>query len=313
MSLIIHEPGDAGLEIRLTVDEVLFHRQTEYQDVLIGETEAFGRGLFIDGSPQSFASDEGVYHASLVQPAMFSHPAPRRVLVAGGGEGATLREVLRHPTVESAVMVDIDRELVEACRIHLPKWSAGAFEDPRTRLIHANVFHWLVEVEPGSFDVIVLDLGDPTEDNPSQLAFTTEFYSLVERALAPGGVVVTQACELDLAATHDFRSVRSTIGSVFGHTVPYTAMIPSFFSIWGFLLAARSPLPSTPPDLEARWRAAGGETWKHYDPAGHAALLYLPPGLRRRLDRQGQVATAAAPLTVYDGSGHPMDEIEDAQ
>ncbi|MFN7133320.1 MAG: methyltransferase domain-containing protein, partial [Myxococcales bacterium] len=250
MSLMLREVPEPGMVIELELTEILFRRQTRYQEVLIAETQSFGRGLFIDGSPQSFASDEGLYHAALVQPAMFSHPRPERVLIAGGGEGATLREVLRHPGVKRATMVDIDEELVAACREHLPRWSQGAFEDPRAELVHADVFAWLEAVAPGSFDVIVLDLGDPLEESPSQRAFTREFYATVERALAPGGVVVTQACELDLAATHAFRAVRSTLATAFPHTVPYAVAIPSFFANWGYVLGAREALPAVPPDLE---------------------------------------------------------------
>lgn len=313
MTRMLRERHDAGLEIGLGLGRVFFETRTPFQEVLIADTEAFGRGLFLDRSPQSFASDEGVYHAALVQPAMFTHPNPRRVLVAGGGEGATLREVLRHRSVERAVMVDIDEALVRACEEHLPRWSQGAFKDPRAQLVFQDVRVYLRDCPPASFDVIVLDLGDPLEDSPSQLCFTREFYAMVERALAPGGVVVTQACELDLAATHDFRAVRSTLATALPHTVPYGQLVPSFFAYWGFVMAGRAPLPLTPPDHEARWRATGGDSWKHYEPAGHAPLLYLSPSLRKRLEKPGVIATDDKPLAVYDDDELPLDELDDVQ
>ncbi|MFN7135760.1 MAG: hypothetical protein ACK4N5_27050, partial [Myxococcales bacterium] len=112
--------------------------------------------------------------------------------------------------------------------------------------------------------------------------------------------------------THAFRAVRSTLATAFAHTVPYAVAIPSFFANWGYVLGARAPLPLVPPDLEGRWRAAGGPSWKYYDPAGHQALMYLPPGLRRRLSKPGFVASVAEPLAVY-AEALPMDELDDAQ
>ena len=113
------------------VTRVLASAQTAFQDVEIVETRSFGRALFLDGAPQSAVADEYVYHEALVHPALIAHADPKRVLIAGGGEGATLREVLRHPGVERAVMVDIDGELVDLCREHLAEMHQGAFDDPR--------------------------------------------------------------------------------------------------------------------------------------------------------------------------------------
>ena len=117
------------------VTREIFRARTQFQEVLIIQTAEYDKMLVLDGHTQSTQDDEGIYHECLVQPAMLLHPSPRRVLIIGGGEGATAREVLRHPSVESVTMVDIDGELIEACRKHLPEWHAGAFEDPRFHLI----------------------------------------------------------------------------------------------------------------------------------------------------------------------------------
>src|SRR5215210_994801 len=137
-----HQPGDwrtfdvlPGETAAYEVTRVLARAQTAFQDVEIAETRAYGLALFLDGMPQSAVADEFVYHEALVHPALVAHPEPRRVLIAGGGEGATLREVLRHPGVERATMVEIDGELLELARAHLAPMHRGALDDPRADVV----------------------------------------------------------------------------------------------------------------------------------------------------------------------------------
>ncbi|MER3558897.1 MAG: polyamine aminopropyltransferase, partial [Armatimonadota bacterium] len=118
------------------VKNVMQMAKTKFQDAWIVELYGYGKALFLDKKIQSALLDEYMFHEPMVQPGMFTHPNPQRVLVAGGGEGATLREVLRHNPVKEAVMVDIDDELVAFCKQWMPEWHQGAFEDPRTTLIH---------------------------------------------------------------------------------------------------------------------------------------------------------------------------------
>ena len=128
------EPLTPYLFQTCSVRATLYEGRTAYQRVQLLDSDAFGKMLVLDGKTQSSALDEAIYHDALVHPAMLLHPHPLRVFIAGGGEGATLREVLAHHTVERAVMVDIDGEVVELCKRHLPSFSQGAFEDPRAEL-----------------------------------------------------------------------------------------------------------------------------------------------------------------------------------
>src|SRR5438105_11818183 len=111
-----------GERIVRELTRVILREQTDYQLVEIVDTISHGRALYLDNKIQSAELDEFMYHEALVHPAMILSGAPRNVFIAGGGEGATLREVLRHRTVQRAVMVDIDAEAVKACRAHLPAW-----------------------------------------------------------------------------------------------------------------------------------------------------------------------------------------------
>ncbi|MCX6004594.1 MAG: spermidine synthase, partial [Chloroflexi bacterium] len=127
------------------VKRVLHSRKTKFQQAQIIDTATFGICLVLDGKIQSGEKDEFIYHESLVHPVLITHPNPVSVFIAGGGEGATLRDVLLHRTVKKAVMVDIDREVVGLCRKHLPTFHAGAFEDKRAHIFYADARKYIRE------------------------------------------------------------------------------------------------------------------------------------------------------------------------
>ena len=174
------------------VERVVHSGRTAYQSVLIQDTTCFGRSFVLDDKTQSTEVDEFVYHESLVQPAMIAHPGPRSVFIAGGGEGATAREVLRHASVERVVMADIDEQVVDLCRQHLGAFHQGSFDDPRLELHHRDAMA-VLEESRGGFDVAVIDVPDPLEEGPAYLLFTAEFYEIARSRLAPGGLLVAQA------------------------------------------------------------------------------------------------------------------------
>ena len=159
------------------ITRTVHHENTEFQEVGIVESATYGKILVLDGDMQSSQKDEFIYHESLVQPAMMSHPNPEKVLILGGGEGATLREALRSKTVKKVVMVDIDKRLVEICKEFLPEYSCGAFEDPRAEVVITDALHWL-ENSNEKFDVIIGDLTDPWPQAPSHGIYSIPFFNL---------------------------------------------------------------------------------------------------------------------------------------
>ena len=148
------------LAIMLKVDEVLYSGHTGYQRVEVVHSEVYGRSLLLDGKTQSTERDEHIYHETLVHPAMMLHPDPRRVFIGGGGEGGTLRETLAHRSVEKVTMVDLDQQVVELCREHLPQHHRGAFDDGRTELVFDDARGFLENTDQ-RFDVMIMDLVDP--------------------------------------------------------------------------------------------------------------------------------------------------------
>ncbi|MFP3236993.1 MAG: spermidine synthase, partial [Vulcanisaeta sp.] len=117
------------------IKRVLYSGTTRYQRIAVVEFEDLGKALILDGKTQSTLYDEFIYHESLVHPAMITHPNPKKVLILGGGEGATAREVLKHRSVEEVVMVDIDEDVIKISKEYLPEMNQGVFENPKLKLV----------------------------------------------------------------------------------------------------------------------------------------------------------------------------------
>ena len=282
------------------VKEVLFQGRTAYQDVLIQDTDCFGRSLVLDGKTQSTEVDEFVYHEALVQPSMTAHPNPGQVFVAGGGEGATVREVLLHRSVTRCVMVDIDREVVELCRKYLPNHHRGAFDDPRMELHHADAFKFLEETED-RYDVAIIDVPDPLETGPAYLLFTQEFYLLLRDRLKPQGLMVAQSGPTGPAFYQQcFSSVARTVASVFPTVYLCEAFVPSFGTTWGFVIGSLGPDPTSLSVQEVDRciadRTNGG--LRFYDGITHRGMFSVPKYLREALDNETRIITRGEPLFV---------------
>jgi len=292
---------------RYTPAEVHAHRagvviaraRTAFQDVVIQQLEHLGRCLIVDGKIQSAEIDEYIYHELLVHPAMLAHPAPTRILVCGGGEGAPLREILRHPSVQSVTMVDLDAELVALCREHLPVWHAGAFDDPRVLMRHEDARAFVERCEE-PFDVIINDITDPIEGGPSKLLFTREYYAAVARALRPDGVFVTQAIGVhydDGDRLH--AAIHHTLRQVFPHVRSYADYVLSFDYPWAFAAAGGRPVwdALSAGEVDRRLRDRGIRL-RFYDGETHVRVTHLPRPLRRLIAEETTVISDAEPLVV---------------
>ncbi len=292
------EPVRATLHHSLVLKRVIFSGATALQRVDILDTDPFGKTLVLDGKTQSAATDEFIYHEALVHPALVAHDAPADVFIAGGGEGATLREVLAHRTVRRAVMADLDGELVGLCREHLPEWHAGAFDDPRAELEIGDA-RAALERRGAEFDVIVVDVTDPTEAGPSLPLFTAEFYAMAARRLKPGGVLVTQAGPATLGMTKALTAIRHTVAQAFGRAAVYAAEVPSFGGAWGFVIAG-GPDAAALDAAEADRRVAERveRSLRFYDGKTNQGVFALPKWLRERLAAERHVIRPDAPVYI---------------
>lgn len=285
-----------------SLEEVLYTGQTRFQSVEIIRTGGFGTCLVLDGKIQSSEVDEFVYHEALVQPAMITHPGPESVFIAGGGEGATLREVLSHDTVKRAVMVDIDAEVVELCQRFLPGYSRGAFADRRTELYHVDAREYLAQSQD-IFDIIIIDLPDPIEEGPAYRLYTREFYQLVQNRLGDSSLMVVQSGSASWTELLNFASVYQTLQSVFNTVYPYQVDVPAFGGPWGFCLASHhlNPVELTPAEVDGRLATRSLSGLKFYDGLTHQGLFSLPKHLREELARSARLITDQEPLYIYRG------------
>lgn len=266
------------------VEKILHSSQTPFQKLELYQTRDFGKLLVLDGDPQSSEHDEDIYHEALVHPAMVtcSQP-PKRVLIFGGGEGATLREVLRHPSVEKAVMVDIDDSVVKLCKKELPSYSDGAFEDRRTELLIQDAREYVRKTSE-KFDCVISDLTEPFPDSPSQGLLTEEFFQTVKKVLQPNGVLAMQASHAVRGKNRLYIHFINTLKKVWPIVRPYRAFVPSFYSEWGFILASdkNDPLKMTAQTIDEKLRPIASHL-KFYDGPTHHAIFTPLKELRNYL------------------------------
>ncbi|NJE76286.1 polyamine aminopropyltransferase [Thermococcus sp. ES12] len=265
-----------GYGVGFKVKERLFETQTKYQRLELYETEGFGKLLVLDGTVQLVEVGEESYHEPLVHPVMLAHPNPRRVLIIGGGDGGTLREVLRHDTVERATMVEIDEMVIEVSKIYM-NVARGAFEDPRTELIVGDGVEYLRETDE-SFDVIIVDSTDPV--GPAKLLFSEEFYRSAYEKLNEKGLYITQAGSVYLF-TNELLDAYRAMKKVFDRVYYFSFPVIGYASPWSFLVGVKGEIDFMKVDLE---RAKKFDLY-YYDPERHETLFQMPKYVRDLLKR----------------------------
>jgi spermidine synthase len=283
-----------------SIKERIYSGRSKFQSVDIINTGSFGVCLILDGKIQSSEADEFIYHEALVHPAMLTHPHPETVFIAGGGEGATLREVLSHKTVKRAVMVDIDEEVVSLCRRFLPSWHQKAFDDPRAELHFVDARKYLEE-SIDKFDVIIIDLVDPLEQGPARLLYTREFYQTVKQRLGCSGIMSVQAEPSEWGNLDNFTAIATTLRNVFSIARPYQVHMPSFFGLWGFVAASQSldPCELTAEEIDARISTRLSKKLKSYDGLTHQAIFTIPKHIRRKSTASKRIITDKQPISAY--------------
>ncbi|OPX20686.1 MAG: hypothetical protein BZ151_02475 [Desulfobacca sp. 4484_104] len=277
---------------------VLAQGRTQFQDYEIWENPFMGRVLVLDGVIQSAERDEFIYHEALVHPALIAHPRPRQVAILGGGEGATLREVLKHDCVNRVVMVDLDAEIVALCRQWLPSFHAGAFDDPRVEVRHEDARAWLAQQPDQSFDAILVDITDPLAGGPAVYLFTQEMFELIKVKLGRLGLFSVQSGSAE-RAPHFIPHLYRTIGAVFPQVFPYAAFIASFDDLYGFILAGDHTLEwPAPATVAQRLTSRRVPPLSWYGPEFSATLPFLPPYMKKIIEQGGRVCRDAQPFKI---------------
>ncbi len=266
-----HTPH-AGLT--LAVGKRLFDRQSRFQRVEVLETLEYGRMMLLDGCVMVTDRDEFIYHEMIVHPALLAHPAPRAVLIIGGGDGGSVREALKHQAAESIHLVEIDEVVIEAARKCFPNLAQG-LDDPRVKLIVADGFDHL-DRHQGAYDVILVDSMDPVGE--AAKLFTTPFFAKVKGALRTGGIAVFQS-ESPFYHADVLRDLLAALKRQFRHVAPYLAHIPTYPSgMWSFTFVSDAVDPR-----KAKLRAVPGleDSLQYFHPELFHAAFVTPQYVRR--------------------------------
>ena len=278
LRLWVEENHDDILTLRYRVEKTLFSGESDFQHIDIVETSGFGKMLFNDSTAMISERDEFIYHEMISHVPLFVHPGAERVLVIGGGDGGTVREVLKHPAVRHCRLVEIDPLVVEGCRKHIPV-TAAALEDPRAEVTIGDGVEF-VAVTDERYDLVIVDSTDPV--GPATPLFGPEFYGNVHRVLHDGGIAVSQAESslLELDAQTSLLRILSTIYDRV-HLYNYVNMTyPG--GLWSFSFASKGQLCPLGKFDEGRVKTSGIE-FRYYNPLIHRAAFALPTFQARAL------------------------------
>jgi len=267
--------GIVGLYFK--VERTLFSGTSPYQRIDIYETAGHGKMLFNDGIIMLSERDEFIYHEMIAHVPLFVHPAPRQVLIIGGGDGGTVREVMKHPVVERVVLVEIDKMVVDACRRYFPSLTCG-LDDPRLEIRYEDGVRYVSDVSE-TFDVVIVDSTDPI--GPAEPLFGRTFYEHVSRALNPEGILVTQA----ESAFYDPELQQPMLI----HQRPFFERLHLYLysnltypgALWGFGYASKGLCPIR--DLDPGRVTAANISSRYYNAGIHRAAFMLPTFVTKEL------------------------------
>ena len=272
--------GRSGLTFG--VEKVLFSEQSEFQRIEVLQTDAVGRVLTLDGLVMLTEWDEFVYHEMISHPALCLIDAPRQVLVVGGGDGGTVREVLRHPSVERVDLVEIDQMVIDVSRRFLPSVSS-ALDDERLTVHVRDGVQFALGAPDDSYDVIIIDSTDPVDF--AEPLFGESFYQDCARMLTDEGILVAQSeSPFDPAFRDTLQRAHRDLASILPHVHMYLAPIPTYpMGTWSFTLSARGTDPLHRFDAErvASKTHPFADRLQYYNAEIHAAAFALPNFVRR--------------------------------
>lgn len=258
-----------GMRFSLRVTRTLFSGKSRYQKIDVIESEVFGRLLLLDNSTMFSERDEFVYHEMLVHPPVLAHPGARRVCVVGGGDGGAVRELLKHPSVESIVLCEIDEEVIRVSKEYFPD-IAASLSDPRVTVNIEDAVDYMRR-QRNEFDIVLGDTTDPT--GPAVALFEEPYYASLEKALRPNGIYAGQIESVFLRRGVIPKVMRALRGH-FSDCRLYGATIPTYpTGYWNFVWASDGVDPFKVDEERQRRIAA---TCRYYTPDHQRAAFVLP-------------------------------------
>jgi spermidine synthase len=275
------EPWTRHTHLTLTVKKFYESFETPFQRIDVFEAEDFGTVLALGGVTNVTDRDECGYHEMIAHPAMFAHPNPKRVLIIGGGDGGTLREVLRHPEVEEAVLVDIDGEVIRCARQYFA-YMAAALDHPKAKVIVGDGLAYVEEAAAAGerFDVVLIDSTDPV-DAAVEL-FTDAFYAQCGKLIGDSGILVPQS-DSPVFYMDRTKANFERLGSLFTNATPYLGQTLAYpGALWTFIAATNGPKVGSVAMPEARIEAMEEEL-RYFNRDIAKAMFALPTYVKRAL------------------------------
>lgn len=275
--LWVEEKFQDFLGLKFKVEKVLFSGKSDFQTVDVVETKGHGKMLLNDGLIMVTERDEFAYHDMISHVPLFVHPNPKNVLIIGGGDGGTAREVIRHQGVEKCTMVEIDAMVVDACKAHIPQ-TASALDDPRINLIIGDGVQFVKDTTE-KFDVIIVDSTDPI--GPAQPLFGEAFYQDVYACLADDGIVVSQG-ESSWYAMDIQKSLLKVLNAVFPKCYLYSFSNLTYpGGLWSFTFASKQYHPIN--DIQNERIEQCALNFEYYNQELHKAAFALPSFVKKGL------------------------------
>ena len=271
---------------RFLVKRELARVKSDFQDIMVFESYTHGRVMLLDGVVQITEMDEFVYQEMLAHVPLLAHGAARRVLIIGAGDGGVLKRVLQHRTVEKAVMVEIDGEVIRLAKEFMPGIAGDAWTDPRAEVIVGDGIDYVRQAASGSFDVVIVDSTDPI--GVGEVLFTDEFYANAARLLTDRGVIVNQ-CGVPAMQAEELRDTSLRRAKSFPDVWAYVAAVPTYvggYMTLGWAAKDAALRQVSADEIRRRADVAGVlDTTGYWTPEIHVAAFALPPYIARHLPR----------------------------
>ncbi|SKB34475.1 spermidine synthase [Acetoanaerobium noterae] len=282
MELWYTEQQTDEVRFSIKVKQHLYTGKSEFQDVDVFESEEFGKFLTLDGLMMVTEKDEFIYHDMITHVAMATNPNIKKVLVIGGGDGGTVRELTRYSHIEKIDMVEIDKLVVDVSREYLPI-TASKLDDPRVNLYFEDGIRFVADTKE-IYDLILVDSTDPI--GPGEGLFTTEFYQNCFNILSDNGILVNQSeSPYYDQFSHEMKRAHKKIKNIFPISKVYQFHMPTYPSgHWLFGFASKKLDPIKDVDFD-KWNALGIKT-KYYNPQLHVGCFALPSYVQEMLDNE---------------------------
>lgn len=267
----------------IRADKVLFEEKSDHQDIVIFENKFWGRVLILDGVFQLTTRDEFVYHEMMAHVPLIALDRPRKVLIIGGGDGGVLREVLTHPSIEAATLVEIDQSVIDTAVKYFPTVGKKAIADKRTKVVIADGRKFVAETDE-RYDVVIVDSSEPI--GPSAVLHTKAFFTDCKRVLKDGGIMTTQS-SLPFHSPKHLQATTRALSQIFADAEPYAFTHPCYFGgeFTAVFCSDDPALRQLPLSIISRRTKRRGLKTRYWTPEIQLATFMLPGYIRAIADK----------------------------